>query len=103
MPATRLEPEYLLKLARTSGLSAHALRLSKLHPWQQPLLMLLLPTFILLGGLRVAVFYLRYRSELTTDIVKGCLFQRQIGIFLSCFATPRARRYDDPPGQSQQA
>ena len=102
MPARRLEPEYLLKIARNSGLSAHALRLSKLHPWQQPLLMLLLPAFILLGGLRVVLFYLRYRSQLTTDIVKACLFQRQIGIFLSCFVTPRARCYDDHLGRPQQ-
>jgi hypothetical protein len=64
--------------------------------------MLLLPAFILLGGLRVVLFYLRYRSQLTTDIVKACLFQRQIGIFLSCFVTPRARCYDDHLGRPQQ-
>jgi glycosyltransferase involved in cell wall biosynthesis len=97
MPARRLEPEYLLRMARKSGLSAHALRLSRLHPWQQPLLMALSPMFILWGGLRVILFYLRYGNQLATDIVKACLFQRQIGIFLSCFATPRSRRYDESP------
>lgn len=97
MPARRLEPAYLLKIARTSGLSAHALRLSKLHPWQQPFLLLLLPGFIFVGGLRVALFYLRYRNQFSTDIVKACLLQRQIGIFLSCFVTPRPHGYDDSP------
>lgn len=101
LPARRLQPEYLLKIARTSGLSAHALRLSKLHPWQQPCLTLLLPAFIVVGGLRVALFYLRYHRQLTTDIVKACLLQRQIGIFLSCFATPPARCYADGPSQPQ--
>ncbi|MBW4579873.1 MAG: hormogonium polysaccharide biosynthesis glycosyltransferase HpsE [Tildeniella nuda ZEHNDER 1965/U140] len=102
LPARRLEPEYLLKIARTSGLSAHALRLSRLHPWQQPLLMLLVPALVLVGALRVALFYLRYRNQLEIDIVKACLLQRQIGIFLSCFATPRARRYDDSPAEPLQ-
>lgn len=99
MPASRLEPEYLLKMARKSGLSAHALRLSRLKPWQQSLMIVFLPLLILWGGFRVALFYLRYHNQLETDIVKACLFQRQVGIFFSCLATPNPRYYDDSPNQ----
>jgi len=102
MPPRRLDPDYLRKIARTSGLSAHALRLSKLPPEQQWVMQLLTPAYAAVSALRVVGVYLCYRHRFSTDIVKACLFQRQLGMFLGCFVTPPPKSYDDVAAASPQ-
>lgn len=97
IPPRRLERNYLLKMARNSGLAAHAWRIAKLQPWQRPFMPLLVPFFCLLSGSRVALLYLRHRHEFATNLAIACLFESRVGNFLSPFLTPPPSSYEETP------
>ena len=88
VPQRRFEPQYLLKMARSTGLAAHSCRFAKLRSWQRPLMPLFLPFYLLLSGWRAGLYYLQNRKQLPTDIAKACLFQYKLHIFLGSFVTP---------------
>ncbi|MGC9504680.1 hormogonium polysaccharide biosynthesis glycosyltransferase HpsE [Baaleninema sp.] len=89
IPPHRLQRKYLLKIARTSGLSNHALRTARLFPKRRFLMFFLMPIYLLSDGLKAIVFWFKYRKEIQNnfekDIPKACEFQSRIGRFLSPF------------------
>jgi glycosyltransferase involved in cell wall biosynthesis len=85
IPSRRLERQYLLKIARTSGLSNHALRLARLQPGQRSLILLLTPLYFLSDSYKALTYYLRHRNQLAVDVSKACEFESRIGKFLSPF------------------
>lgn len=85
IPAKRLESQYLLKVAHTSGLSNHALRTARLHPWQRPLMMLLIPIYFLSDLYKALSYYLKYKDQLTQDISKACELESRMGRLMSPF------------------
>lgn len=69
IPSWRLEREYLLKIARSVGLSKHPIRTLHYSKWQQPTITYLL----LMSDLRQAlIHFLRHRKVLKTDVVAAC-------------------------------
>jgi glycosyltransferase involved in cell wall biosynthesis len=69
IPAYRLEWDYLINVARSTGLARHHIRMLRLQPWQQPLLFPL----GLANDIRKAIaYYLKHRKELKTDVVAAC-------------------------------
>ncbi len=93
----RLETDYLLRIARLGGLSAHACRIAQLHPWQRPLMPLLVPPLLLVDGIRVAICYLKDSPNFSSDRGKACNFQFRLGRLLSPFLTPSPFSYQDYP------
>jgi len=85
IPARRLEREYLLKIARTSGLSNHALRIARLQPGRRSLILLLTPLYFLSDSYKALAYYLRHRHQFAVDISKACEFESRMGKFLSPF------------------
>lgn len=89
----RLEPEYLLKLARGFGYANYIFRLTRLYPWQRKYMVVIRPLYILSDGLKLTFFYLKYRDLIDRDISKACEFQARIGRFLSSFSMWSASMY----------
>lgn len=89
LPAHRLERPYLLKVARTSGMSNHALRLARLQSWQRPLMTVLTPAYLLADGYKALSYYWQNRSQLSTDVSKACEFESRWGKFVSPFVNHR--------------
>lgn len=85
IPARRLTQEYLLKVARTSGLSNHALRLARLHPWQKPLMKLMLPLYLFSDAYKAFSFYLKHQHQFAEDMSKVCEFESRMGRLISPF------------------
>lgn len=81
LPESRLQPDYLLKISRTAGLSNHALRIARLGDQVR----LLMPLYFLSDGLKLSQYYLKHRGCFDDDIVKACDLQERIGRFLSPF------------------
>jgi glycosyltransferase involved in cell wall biosynthesis len=81
----RLEPKYLLKLARGFGYANYIFRLTRLYPWQRPFLKLMLPAYIVSDGIKLITHYLRYHHQYENDITIACEFQARMGRFLSSF------------------
>lgn len=86
IPTRRLERDYLLKVARTSGLSNHALRVARLQPSQRFLMSFLMPLYALSDAYKALSYYLKYRHQFTHDIAKACEFESRMGRLLSPFA-----------------
>lgn len=84
LPPHRLQREYLLKVARTSGLSNHALRIARLGN----LAIALTPLYFLSDGYKLAAYYWKHRHHLSDDVPKACELQSRLGRFLSPFYTP---------------
>ncbi|WP_432808194.1 hormogonium polysaccharide biosynthesis glycosyltransferase HpsE [Pantanalinema sp. GBBB05] len=95
IPPRRLERDYLLRMARNSGLAAHAWRIAKLKPWQRPFMPLLVPFYLLLSGSRVGLLYLKHRQNFATNLAVACLFESRMGNFLSPFLTPPPISYEE--------
>ncbi len=87
IPSRRLEAGYLQKVAYTSGLSNHLLRLVRLQPWQKPLMIFLLPLYLASDAYKVGSYYLKHRDLLAEDISKACEFQSRLGKLLSPFVS----------------
>jgi glycosyltransferase involved in cell wall biosynthesis len=85
IPNHRLKPEYLLKIARTSGYSNHALRLARITGWQRYLIPILTLLYLISDGYKVAYFWLKNNQNLSQEIDKNCEYQSRIGRFLSPF------------------
>ncbi|HAO12944.1 MAG TPA: glycosyl transferase [Planktothrix sp. UBA8407] len=69
IPAYRLEWDYLINVARSTGLARHHIRMLRFKPWQRPLLFPL----GLANDIRKAIaYYLKHRKELKTDVVAAC-------------------------------
>ena len=85
IPPHRLEWEYLLKISRTSGLSNHALRTARLFPKHRFLMVFTIPFYWISDTLKLIIFWIRYRHQLSKNIFKACEFQSRIGRFLSPF------------------
>jgi glycosyltransferase involved in cell wall biosynthesis len=89
LPPQRLETNYLLKVALSSGLSVHACWIAFMPPWQRPLLVpVLTPIYVVFRGLKLALYYLRTSHEFPTNRAKACQFQFRLGRVLSPFVTP---------------
>lgn len=89
----RLEREYLLKIARASGLSVHACWLAQLPPWQRPWAPFMTPVYIAVRAYRVAMYYLRHQRDFAKERAKACQFEFMLGRLLSPFFTPPPRPY----------
>lgn len=85
VPPKRLESQYLLKVAHTSGLSNHALRIARLHRWQYPLMKVLVPFYLLSDSYKVLSYYLKYKDQFSEDISKACEFESRRGKLISPF------------------
>lgn len=97
LPPQRLERDYLLKYAQSTGLSMQAWRIARLKPWQRPWISLLVPFYTLLSLARLAGFYLKYQADVAHDLPKACTLQLLLGVPLSPFVTPAPIGYDDVP------
>lgn len=89
MPAWRWEREYLLKIATESGLSNYACFVGELRPYLRPFAPLLAMVYVAVRCYRLALFYLRYRNTMKTDIAAACRFNELLGKIMSPFLTPR--------------
>ncbi len=87
LSAKRLEPDYLQRIAKAQNLATYYLRLTRLYPWQRPLMILLTPLYLLSDGYKLASYYLRYRDEFESDLTKACELQARIGRFISPFVS----------------
>jgi glycosyltransferase involved in cell wall biosynthesis len=85
IPAQRLQRDYLLKVARTSGLSNHALRIARLQPSQRYLMLLLAPVYVVSDACKALNYYLKNRHQFADDVVKACEFESRMGRLLSPF------------------
>ncbi|MGB6169267.1 MAG: hypothetical protein WBF52_16910 [Geitlerinemataceae cyanobacterium] len=72
IPASRLEKDYLLKLIHGSCLCFIPLKMMLVKPLQKPIL---ISKTVLGNGYKAVRHYLKYRSQLQTDIVIKCEFQ----------------------------
>jgi len=89
LPPKRLEPQYLLKIARTSGMANHALRIARFYKWQRPLMPLLTPFYMLSDSYKLLSYYLQYKKQFSEDIGKACELEAKIGRLLSPFVIHR--------------
>jgi glycosyltransferase involved in cell wall biosynthesis len=85
LPSHRLEEAYLLKIARTSGMSNHPLRIARLQDWQRPMMIVLAPLYLISDGYKLLSYYLKHHRELSTDVSKACELQSRIGKLISPF------------------
>lgn len=86
IPTRRLQRDYLLKVARTSGLSNHALRAARLHSSYRAVLMpILTPLYALSDSYKAWSYYLKHRHQFASDVVKACEFESRMGRLLSPF------------------
>ncbi len=69
IPASRLERNYLINVARNTGLARHHIRMLRLKPWQRPLLF---PVGLANDIRKALTYYLKHRNELETDVVAAC-------------------------------
>lgn len=84
IPPHRFEAAYLRKLARTSGLSNHALRIARLQqPWQRALMPVLTLGYLAVDAYKVAAFYLQFRGQLAVDPGKAWEMEARLGRLLS--------------------
>lgn len=97
IPARRWETNYLLRIARSGGLAAHACRIAQLQPWQRFLMPILAPVLLCLDAIRVALCYLKDHRDFSHDRGKACNFQFRLGRLLSPFLTPAPTAYLDYP------
>ena len=82
IPQWRLERDYLLSIARGSGLATCKLRLINASNWQKPIVI----ARTLLGNLRRVIMYLlKYRGKLKTDLIPAFEFNFFWGGLMSCF------------------
>ena len=79
----RLEKAYLLKIAKQSGLSNHALRLAKLQKNQRFWFWFVTPAYAMSDGYKALSYYWKYRSQLAQDVGKACEFESRLGKFQS--------------------
>lgn len=86
IPTKRLERQYLLRVARTSGLSQKALRIARFNN-RRSLLPMLNLLFVLYDGTKLALCYLKNKHKFAVDISKACEFESRMGRFLSNFST----------------
>lgn len=82
IPKKRLERGYLTKLSRGCGLCICQLRMINATTWQKPLVFLKL---ILSNLRRVIAHWLKYRKQLSTDLVAACEMAFYMGSFVSPF------------------
>lgn len=80
IPAFRLERDYLLKLIHGSCLCFIPLKMMLVKPWQKPIV---LARTVLGNSYKAVQHYLKYRSQLKTDLVAACELQ----IYLSRVAS----------------
>lgn len=83
--SNRLERPYLLRLAYTSGLSSHALRVARLLPSQRVWMPLSIPLYAISDGFKVLTFYLKHRHQFPQNMGHACEFQSRLGRLLSPF------------------
>lgn len=82
IPSERLERDYLRSLARGCGLATCQLRFINAKSWQKPIIFVR----TLLGNLRrVALYLIKYRGQLKTDLIAACEFEFFLGGLVSPF------------------
>ncbi|MBW4658045.1 MAG: hormogonium polysaccharide biosynthesis glycosyltransferase HpsE [Drouetiella hepatica Uher 2000/2452] len=82
IPAWRLERSYLLPLFRSIGLSRYVTRMLKIQPWKRSLMVML---YIANDFRKSVLHYLKYRSQLQTDLAAACEMELFLGSLLSPF------------------
>ncbi|MBE9126709.1 MULTISPECIES: hormogonium polysaccharide biosynthesis glycosyltransferase HpsE [unclassified Coleofasciculus] len=82
IPCQRLEREYLLHLARGTGLATCQLRMINAKGWQKPIIF---ARTLLGNSRRLIVHFLKYRQKIETDLITA--FEREFfwGSFMSPF------------------
>jgi glycosyltransferase involved in cell wall biosynthesis len=85
IPNHRLKPEYLLKIARTSGYSNHALRLARMTRLQRHFIAIFTLLYFISDGYKLVIFWLKNNHNFSQEIDKNCEYQSRIGRFLSPF------------------
>jgi len=83
IPNNRLQRPYLLRVARSSGLSNYALRNARLHPSQRYFMPLLASLYAVSDAYKLVTYYLKHHQEFEEDISKACEFESRIGRLLS--------------------
>lgn len=82
IPRQRLERDYLLSLSRGCGLATCQLRFINAKNWQKPIIFVR----TLLGNLRrVALYLIKYRGQLKTNVIAACEFEFALGSLVSPF------------------
>lgn len=79
----RMEPDYLLNLARSYGLCQHRVRMARYYPWQWKFLTLFTPALMLREGVNLCKFYLKNKQKIQSDFGTACKFEEKLGQFYS--------------------
>ena len=82
IPKHRLERGYLMPLSRGCGLCICQLRMINTQSWLRPIIWLKL---VLSNLRRVILHWLKYRTQLQSDLVAACEMEFYLGSFLSPF------------------
>jgi glycosyltransferase involved in cell wall biosynthesis len=82
IPAWRLERNYLTSLMRGVGLARHHLRMLLAKSWQRPFIFVV---YLFSDIRKVLLYFLRYRSVISSDVVVACEMERLIGTLISPF------------------
>lgn len=82
IPRQRLERDYLRSLARGCGLATCQLLFINAKTWQKPFIFVR----TILGNLRrLALYLIKYRGQLKTDLIAACEFEFFLGSLVSPF------------------
>jgi hypothetical protein len=82
IPSWRLQRSYLLPLFRSIGLSRHVIRMLGTNRWQKPIIF---AGYLANDLRRVVTHYVKYRSQLETDLTAACEMQLFLGSLISPF------------------
>ncbi len=82
IPSWRLERDYLVSLARGSGLSRHHIRMIRLKPYQRPIAFFV---YLINDFRKMTHYWIKNYSLLKTDTVVACEMAILTSIFMSPF------------------
>jgi hypothetical protein len=82
IPSWRLEKNYLISLMRGVGFARYHLRMLLLKTWQRPFASVI---YILNDFRKLVIYFLRYRTEIRSDIYAACEMERLLATFMSPF------------------
>ncbi len=82
IPSWRLEKNYLISLMRGVGFARYHLRMLLLKAWQRPFASFI---YILNDFRKLAIYFLRHRTEINSNIYTACEMERLLATFMSPF------------------
>ncbi|NES77073.1 MULTISPECIES: hormogonium polysaccharide biosynthesis glycosyltransferase HpsE [Okeania] len=90
--SSRLERNYLLSLARGSGLHRNHIRMIRLKPWQRPLAFF---AYLVNDSRKALSYFIKNYNLLKTDIVAACEMTLLLSILVSPFYLWKVQLYQE--------